>query len=90
MGKYIQIFFENEEEKKEIIECFKSLYEKHLKLEPNQFVDDLGNLQTAEDLLYLYKGLYLYECLEIKVGILNNRFFTDAFMADILFEILSK
>lgn len=85
MGKYIKISFENEEEKKEIIENFKSLYEKHLKLEPNQFINDLGNLQTAEDLLYLYN-----ECLEIKVGILSNRFFTDAFMADILFEILSK
>jgi hypothetical protein len=85
MGKYIKISFENEEEKKEIIECFKSLYEKHLELEPNQFVNDLGNLQTAEDLLEVDS-----EFVTIKLGILDNKFFTDAFMADILFEILSK
>ena len=85
MGKYIKISFENEEEKKEIIENFKSLYKKHLELEPNQFINDLGNLQTAEDLLEVDS-----EFVTIKLGILDNKFFTDAFMADILFEILSK
>ena len=93
MGKYIKLYFENEEEKKEIIENFKFLYERHIKIEKNQFLDDFGNLKTPEDLLEEgsscdeYSG---YDYFQIKISMLNQRFFTDAFISDLTYEILSR
>lgn len=88
MGKYIKICFENEEEKKEIINNFKRLYEKHASLNPSQFIDDFGNFQNPEEFLNECQNKN-YNYFELKIGVLNKRFFTDAFISDLTHEILS-
>jgi hypothetical protein len=77
MGNYLQI-----SDIKGTNEKLKKIYEKHLKLNKIQFLNDFGQLNSFEDVFTFNKSGSM-NFYELKTGVLERNFYTTEFIQDV-------